>query len=657
MDVKEKILSLKSHYRSGKANLGRDFFLPCLTLCILYKRAVGYFSSSVLITWAEALPRFAQGDNVSIKLLVSPLLTKQDKEALEQIDDPEKRDILLQKLSDRIVLDAIDFAKGNQTDEKRMRLFSWMVASGKLELRFAYPCHIDKPGIFHEKIGIFEFPWEDKVAFTGSANESAMGHSKNYESVDVFRSWISSDSERVKIKEEEFEEAWTGIAEGLKVKQLSKSALGKIKSYSPERPIYTKEESNKDANINISKKWKHQDEAIATFLQKERGVLEMATGTGKTRAALRICGELVNKNLIETIIISMDGNDLLDQWYLNVLKEVKNLKNKFTILRHYNIHRERELFMIDQEWKILIVSRPELPSALNFIDSLIGQKTLLIHDEVHRLGSPANMRDLSGLTDEIRFRLGLSATPEREYDEEGTAFITHHIGPIIFNFDLKDAIKRGILCPFNYYPIEYEITDGDKAKLKKLKAHYEASKNTPNPMPKETLWIAMANVFKTSEAKIPLFNLFISKHQDLLKRCIIFVGTHEYGEKILNIVHKYNPDFHTYFSGEDSETLKRFARGDLECLITCHRLSEGIDIQSLNNVILLSTDRAKLELIQRIGRCLRTDPTNPNKRANIIDFIRIKNKEGKDVKGDDLITADEIRREWLVELSKIQPEE
>lgn len=654
MENKEKILSLNPHYRSGKSNLSIDFFGPCLIECVHYKRAVGYFSSSVLVSWAAALPRLAKEDNISIRLLVSPNLTPKDKEALINLVGADEREELLQKLSDQIVLDALEFAQGNQTVEKRMRLFSWLVATEKLELRFAYPHHVKEPGIFHEKIGIFEFPWGGKISFTGSANESEMGHSKNYESVDVFRDWIPSDVERVVSKEEEFDEAWDGEAEGLKVKKLSKQVLNKVKNYSPTRSIFDKDENSLETEAdNVPKKWRHQDEAINVFIQKEKGILEMATGTGKTRTALRICNCLVNNDLIDSIIISTDGNDLLNQWYINVLKEVCNFKKRFSLIRHYEMFKEREFFIDNPKRKILLVSRPELPQALMEINKTLGQTTLLIHDEVHKLGSPANRRDLDGLADNIRYRVGLSATPDREYDEEGNQFISNHIGPVIYCFELPEAIKRGILCPFNYYPIEYEITDEDKRKLKQLKARFEASKKTKNSMSEKELWRSIALVYKKSEAKIPLFKEFITGRPELLKRCIIFVATADYAEKIFNIVHEFNSDFHTYFSGEDSETLKRFAEGELDCLITCHRLSEGIDIQSLNNVILFASDRARLELIQRIGRCLRSDSDNPDKVANVIDFIRTNNSEGN----DEFQTSDELRMEWLTELSKIRPEE
>ncbi len=169
-------------------------------------------------------------------------------------------------------------------------------------------------------------------------------------------------------------------------------------------------------------------------------------------------------------------------------------------------------------------------------------------------------------------------------------------------------------------------------------------------MSDEQVWTEIANVYKTSRAKLPVFGRFIERNQHLLERCIVFVETQEYGSEVLEIIHRYRSDFHTYFSGEESDTLKRFARGELECLITCHRVSEGIDIRSLNSAILFSSARARLETIQRMGRCLRTDPENPHKIANVVDFIRHGN-EGEDP------NADEDRCAWLTDLSTIRAEE
>jgi len=196
--------------------------------------------------------------------------------------------------------------------------------------------------------------------------------------------------------------------------------------------------------------------------------------------------------------------------------------------------------------------------------------------------------------------------------------------------------------------LDFDLTDADRGRIAAIYRKRKAREAAGNPMSDTELWIDIARVYKTSEAKLPVFAEFIEDHQDLLKRCIVFTETMDYGASVLEIVHKYRSDFHTYFSGEDADTLRKFARAELECLITCRRLSEGIDIKSLNTVILFSSERARLETIQRIGRCLRTNPDVPEKIANIVDFIR-ESDEGDDP------TADEERRDWLIELAKTRP--
>lgn len=370
----------------------------------------------------------------------------------------------------------------------------------------------------------------------------------------------------------------------------------------------------------------------------------MATGTGKTHTSLNIVRALHERGCIDTIIVSTDGNDLLDQWYAELLGMRKEIGAK--VFRHYKSSREVQEFLLAPKNSILLVSRQPLASALRQLPVETGRRTLIIHDEVHGLGSPANRKRLAGLSDNIRFRLGLSATPDREYDREGNEFLLEHIGPELIRFKLDDAIRKEILAPFDYHPLHYEMTADDRQRVQDVYKRQAARAASGKPMTEEEVWIDIAHVYKTSKAKLPVFDKFISKNQHLLERCIIFVETQEYGYEVLEIIHKYRYDFRTYFSGEQQETIKRFARGDLECLITCHRVSEGIDIRSLNSVILFSSARARLETIQRIGRCLRTDPDSPGKIASIVDFIR-----QSDLKDEQ--NSDENRAEWLTKISKV----
>ncbi|RAL69804.1 DNA-repair protein [Dehalococcoides mccartyi] len=375
----------------------------------------------------------------------------------------------------------------------------------------------------------------------------------------------------------------------------------------------------------------------------------MATGTGKTKTALRICEYLIRHSHVTTIIISTEGNDLLKQWYRELLQFVRLLPTRYAIIRHFEDNHDIERFLLNSHQRILLVSRLALPNALRGLSKEIATKTILIHDEVHGLGSPSNRKYLAGLSKHIRFRLGLSATPEREYDAEGNNFIEEHIGPVIFRFELADAIKRGILAPFLYYPLNYTIDSEDRERIKSIYAKASAREKEGSPIPKEELWTSLAFVYKTSKAKLPIFEDFIGRQPNLLTRCIIFVETKEYGDAVLDIVHKHNYFFHTYYAEDDSEILSSFANGDIQLLITCHRISEGIDIRSLETVILFSSSRARLETIQRIGRCLRTDPNAPDKISNIVDFVR----NTTDTEVDS--TADQEREQWLTDLAKNAP--
>ncbi|GAB4527094.1 MAG: DEAD/DEAH box helicase family protein [Pleurocapsa sp.] len=649
----EIIRQLASHYRSGKANLGKDFFAPCLKYCTQYRRAVGYFSSGALIAWSEAIPHIATED-VVIKLIISPELSEQDKTTIKKAIDESERNKLRQIIADRIIEDALKLSKQPDSIVIRQQLLAWMIANDKLMLRFAFPQHIEQAEIFHKKIGIFDFPWGDKVAFTGSANESLSGHSRNYESIDVYRSWIAADEERVEIKVEEFQEAWEEKAIGLKILSLSSETIKFIRSYAPsKKPSIAPEITEIIAPTKPAKPnyhWRHQEEAVEKFLQIGHGVLEMATGTGKTRTTLKILSRLDDDKKIDGIIVTTDGKDLLDQWSKEVEKWSIEGSRPFRVLKHYDTHHQLESFANHPQGSLIVISRQKLSSLLSRIEKKERNRIFIVHDEVHGLGSPANVQQLTGEHESFGYRLGLSATPEREYDTEGTDFIFQEIGDVFFKFTLKEAIERGILCEFNYIALPYELTDSDKYRLKQVYQKKAARKKEGRPMSDREVWTDLSKVYKTAEQKPEVFAEFLQTNAQILKSTILFVETTEFGEQILEIIHNYTYRYRTYYSGEDQQSLRDFAKGDVDCLITCHRLSQGIDIQNLQNVILFSSARAKLETIQRIGRCLRTNPKRPDKKATIVDFIMQSNES-------DRISADEERYQWLSELSNIRRKE
>jgi superfamily II DNA or RNA helicase len=674
-----KKIDFKPFYTTGEDDEPSGFLYDGLVNSQRFDLGLGYFRSTGFTSLAIGFSTFLKNGG-TMRFIINDSLAPKDKDAIikglnEQSDEEYEQELLA------------NLDKLTRTLTKRNKHFfnclSWLISSGRLEMKAVVPKK-NKVGIVHHKFGIFTDTGGEQAAFNGSVNFSQYALQYNVESIWCEYSWEAQGIARRRIDEmiRLFENTWNDNSPAVKTipLELVKAAIQQrfpkksIKELVEMECVLAKEISDHPATseaykqklqvmvarlvaedqtehvVPKSNRWKHQDEAIELFLKHEKGVLNMATGTGKTRTALRICQELLNSKTIETIIVTCDGNDLLDQWYKELLGFINQEKLDWPLLRHYNNHHQSDRFRNNPHKKILLGSRQQLYLSLTNFNKEAASKTILIHDEVHKLGSTGNREKLNKLSDNIRYRLGLSATPEREYDEIGTEFITQHIGPIIFSFSLEDGIRKGILSPFNYFPIPYQLTAADRGRLRDVHKRKAASDKAGAPMSNEEFWNQLAQVYKTAEGKIPAFREFISRNPQFLERCIVFVETKEYGEEILNIIHRHHTDFHPYYSGEDSSVLLRFAKGEIECLLTCHRLSEGIDIQSLQNVILISSSKTRLETIQRIGRCLRTDPDNSAKVANVIDLVR----EGKE--DDDGLNTDQERQAFLSHLAEIRPE-
>ncbi|MGB3559430.1 MAG: DEAD/DEAH box helicase family protein, partial [Geitlerinemataceae cyanobacterium] len=615
-------------------------------------RSVGFFSSTSMAVAAKGLTALIRAGG-KMQLVASPCLSPEDAEAISTG----------LKQREQVIVDVIqrEFeTKLEQVVEDRLACLAWLLSQGALEIKLAIAKNIRQYGIYHEKLGIFADAENNVVAFTGSANESSTALIDNFECIDVFCSWHLGVKERALRKAENFQKLWdnkTDKVEVLEFPEAAKRSLLRLcpsrqpewelgLPYPPHSPSVSEaQDTYKVISHKVNDLWRHQTEAQQAFLEYRCGILEMATGTGKTRTALKILQHLVDIQAINSVIVTTIGTDLLDQWASQLSAVASHLK--FRILKQYENHHEWEEYELDPDASILVVSRNALRKVLRSLSHPVKNRLLIIHDEVHGLGSPAMVEELEGLSDGIAYRLGLSATPDREYDGEGTEFIEQNVGRIIYRFTLEDAIRRGILCELDYYPLEYEPSDEDKQRIKTVYSQKKARREEGNPMSDEEFWTALARVHKTSKAKLPHFNAFVAEHPQIIDRCIVFVEDRQYGEEVLDIIHRYRHDFHTYYAEDDRQKLVDFANGKISCLITCHRISQGIDIQSLSSVILFSSARAKLETIQRIGRCLRKDRENPDKRASVVDFIRIQEEEKEE------LNTDQERKEWLEGLSQI----
>jgi superfamily II DNA or RNA helicase len=637
---------------TSKDKLIADFYEPSLAVASEYKRAVGYFTSSWFAEAAAGMAEFAENGGTA-RWIISPKLSEDDWAAIKKGEAAMRDPELKSRMGDMVG----DLRSDLQTDTKNT--IAWMIADGLLEIKIA----VTKgklEGDFHDKWGILVDEHEDRVAFHGSQNDSRHSLS-NYESNSIFASWRSdTDAARVDLHEDRFEQLWANDNRGVTCHSLPDSVGLEIAELrSEDRPYQDPGEQSKLAS---SYRWRHQERAVEAFLEAKGGILEMATGTGKTRTSLKILDELLSTDTIQTLVVATYGNDLLAQWEETLLDRFS--PDEMLLYKQFDGHKQLSAFLRAEtdEMDVLLTSYANLATAIEGDTRAKLSDALLICDEVHHLGASTKQADLAGRLDLFPYRLGLSATPFDPYDTDRNEFLRDEIGPVAFEFGLSEAIRRGILCEFEYVPLEYELSEQDRAEQKEVFRKFTGMKQQNPSIPQSQLYIMLARVRKESEEKLPVLAEHLEAHPEHLESCVIFVETKDFGLKVQKIIFDHIDEFHTYYGEDDERNLKAFSEGELSTLVTSKAISEGIDIQSIKNIILLTAPRALGQTKQRMGRALRRDPTNPNKKAKIVDFV-VESTSGsgsgltedladEESETDEMRPPDEERREWLTELSK-----
>lgn len=617
-----------------------QLYVPAMVAAVRYDRGVGYFTSGWLTYVAEGLAALAENGG-KMRLITSPQLSPEDWSAVKQGEDAKSDPKILSTLNG-----VIDDLEGAAKSEP-LTVLAWMIADGLLEMRIAIPT-AKLSGDFHIKIGVFEDSQGDYIAFNGSPNETAGGF-QNFEKLHIHLGWTKDrDAMHARSVAKTFDRLWGKHDPNVRCFELPTAIERRLVRFAKKttRP-YVLQRRSKSSDQG---KWRHQDEALAAFMKTRAGVLAMATGTGKTRTALKIDAELRERALVQSTIIAAYGTDLLDQWYDELVKH----DPVDLVYRAYGNHYEADNFRLAKRPACLITNRRKLAEVIPRLSSERIAETLIVCDEVHGFGEGGLVASLDGKLQQFPYRLGLSATPTREYDDDGNEFVVREIGPVIFRFELHDAIRRGILCEVYYHAIEFQYSDDDRAEVQAAFAR-QSARESDGDFDRTHLYMDLARIKKLSREKIPLFEDYVVRNPDILRRCILFVEQADYGSLLQPLLMRERINFHTYYGDDDRENLKRFARGELDCLIACKRISEGIDIQSVNNIVLFATAKAPIETVQRVGRCLRIDPKNRNKSATVVDFIKT-HDDDEPLPPDAPLSTDDKRRAWFQGLAAVRVE-
>lgn len=657
-------LEVKGEYRSLIDDMSKDFYLPLLNEAILYKRAVGFFSSSSLIEISKGIDGLIKNGG-KIKLVASPRLSDEDIEAITK--GYKLRDEVLQEV---ILRDLYEPTSNFEKD--KLNLLANLISNNILDIKIALLEKDGGYGMFHEKMGIIEDDYSNKVAFSGSMNESATAMNINYESIDVFRSWSNSSEIREKVinKEEAFDSIWNDeepnirIIHFLDLKQVIISKYQKTKLISDFHngeihliPDAKKYKLSNGARIkeNISL-YDYQVKAINEWEnQNYRGIFDMATGTGKTFAglgAVAILSEKLNDNL--AVIIVCPFQHLVEQWIedtdqFNISPIVgyssssqKDWKKRLDVAI-----RNQKLGVKDSEFFTLICTNATFKS--EYVQEQISKirgDILLMVDEAHNFGSEG----LSSLLDNrFKYRLALSATFERHNDEEGTQKLYNFFGEKCIEYSLEQAIDEEKLTPYRYYPIVVHLTEEERDLYSDLS--YEMSRNLmtgKNGKVKlnkfgEILAIKRARIVAGANEKIDMLRKQILKHRDenyILVYCgatNVFDPDKDYSSvddsdlrQIDAVTELLGDEFKmkvSQFTSKENilqrKILKeKFEQGkQLQALIAIKCLDEGVNIPNIKTAFILASTTNPKEYIQRRGRVLRK--AEDKEFAEIYDFITL----------------------------------
>ena len=681
MEIRKFIAELKPSYDSGFGdNLGKEFYSPCLENCKEYRRMTGEFRSSVIFDWGKALLKILDNsdDKCMIKIIANPSLNSFDAEALKKtLNDNNEIDSFDKIYEDAKSLVNKDLDKKDEREVK-LKIFAYLIYKKKLILKFAFPNHVPRPGMFHVKKGIFYFNEGLKVGFNGGPNESHGGHELNIEGIDVFTN-LNGNNAHIEDSEMKFDLAWNDKAPGFKTKPLSKKTLEKIKLEAPNtrqeldqiiKKAYDKKkdtlgdllddqqieklkglsfsnsinENKKEDYLEVTqKKWEFQKKAREIFIEKKWGLLEMATGTGKTRTALSIATQLINEKRINKIIVQMKGTDLIRQWRQNIDQWTRSkISESINVLELSSDKNELDSFLLGfnlPEVDLLLIRQSNLPVLLDRLAEKNLSKTLIIHDEVHDLFAEQISQQVIGKQDNFGFKLGLSATIREPFNIERAKTLFKEIqgggDEPIFSYDLIQAIKDGVLVESNLIPLSYKLYEDEKAKIKSAYTRYKSRMDEGWLKHKAEAQrnIEISDVRKNARNKLEVFENNINYLKEKLRRSFVFADETDYGKDILNFLIPHI-NVKTHFQDADKKNLENFSNNKIDCIINVLKLSQGIDIQNLNTIVLFATPTGR-QFIQRIGRVLRKDKDNPNKKAIIVDFfdeddLKNENEESSD---------------------------
>ena len=643
-----KDIDIQACYESGTSDIVEDFYEPVLMASVSYDRIAGFFSSAALAIASRGLYGFIKNRG-KMRLVTSPILSGEDAEIIRKVtESPEK----LTDIDLGINLTNIC----NEFVDNHVKALGWMLREGLLEMRLAVitnnnrPCtveEINKSGLFHQKVGILRDVDGNELSFSGSINETASAWINNDEEFKVFKAWDDS-REYYQKDQSRFQEIWNGQRQNLEVFDLPSAIKDKLIQRSSDFDIekisikqYRRSKANsfdfKNSPISL---FYYQANALNKWKDNTyRLLFEMATGTGKTRTAVAGISRILATSKRVVVIISTPQNTLSKQWKENEVEPlgvhfdrseiidgtVKDWKSKLS-----SILLDNATGFADH---CVIYTTHSTASSEKFTSTMLRDLskdsiTLFVGDEVHWLGARKLRR---ALLSRYNFRIGLSATPSRWFDDEGSQYLVDYFGGKNFVFSIHDALTeinpitgKHFLVNYYYHISKVGLNAEETAEYKNITQQMLrlASKIEADPEAEERyerLLEQRANIIKNADEKYNILDKLLDElnAKGRIENLIIFLSPQQINNVMETLVQK-KIIFHKLTESEGTRRekkydglserefiIKRFKSGDYQVLVAIKCLDEGIDIPSADTGILMASSTNPREYVQRIGRIVR----------------------------------------------------
>lgn len=659
-------LSLSTSYHKGACDIANEFYMPSMDRAVHYDRAVGFFNSTIYALAWSSLKGFVERGG-RMRIICSPILSTDDAKALAD-GYSAKAEVIV---AERLRIEA-EHLLAHPSLKEPARVLATLVAIGVIDFKIAFVGDNDRESrrrLFHDKVGIFTDAHGNAVVFKGSMNEtwSGLSNDGNLESVDVFLSWEGHrEKQRVDDEISYFRQLWENTYPTVVVKPFPQAAQEVLlKAATPDNwkqlvdeitqqiEVGDQIELRRSATVRTPRP--HQKKALETWnANGRRGIFEHATGSGKTFTALCAIREALEQGEIPLILVPSEL--LLIQWLKELRESLADLEPQILVCG--GGHHEWRSDQLLAPWSRskpsskprLVLSTMQTASTDEFRSRLRqGNHIFMVADEVHRMGSTENRKLL---TLESGPRLGLSATPRRAGDPEGTQVILDYFHGIVPPpFTLKDAIPSA-LTPYFYYVHTIHLTPDEQGKwedISKRLSRFVAQASKPGKADAaltvkiQQLLIDRARIVKVAANKIPVATDILTRQFESGQRWIVYcdsqtqmAGLHR------GLTQQGLPaaQYHSAMTADKEQTLRIFeSNGGILVSIRC--LDEGVDIPSVSHALILASSRNPREFIQRRGRVLRKSPGKHI--AYVHDVLVLPSHAAEDGSGNSIIEAELAR--------------